>query len=252
MRIAVAVKVVPDDQDVVVSPDGTLDLSKAKPAISAYDLSAIEAAVQLADANPESSVTIVSAGHGYVDDSKLKKNLLARGAEDLLLILDESLDGAASYETAQVLAGAIEGRGGFDLVICGDGSADEFAQSVDVALACALDAPIVSAVDSLEVNGGVLRCRRLLEEEVQEVEVPLPAVVSVVPSIALPRIPGMRDILAAGKKPVETQSLGGAIEPTAAVIGWRQPSTATRKQSVEDASEEDAVQRFVDALKASL
>lgn len=33
-------------------------------------------------------------------------------------------------------------------------------------------------------------------------EVSLPAVISVVPDIALPRICGMKDILAAGKKPV--------------------------------------------------
>lgn len=49
MNIAVLVKVVPDDQDIQVRADRTLDLSKAKPKVSEYDLNAIEAAVQLAE-----------------------------------------------------------------------------------------------------------------------------------------------------------------------------------------------------------
>ena len=48
MNIVVCCKVVPDDQDIQVAADGTLDYSKAKPIVSAYDLNAIEAAVQLA------------------------------------------------------------------------------------------------------------------------------------------------------------------------------------------------------------
>ena len=51
VKIAVAFKVVPDDQDIQVSADGTLDYSKAKNTVSAYDLNAIEAAAQLAAAN---------------------------------------------------------------------------------------------------------------------------------------------------------------------------------------------------------
>ena len=50
MNIVVCCKVVPDDQDIQVAADGTLDYSKAKPIVSAYDLNAIEAAAQLAAA----------------------------------------------------------------------------------------------------------------------------------------------------------------------------------------------------------
>ena len=48
MKIVVAVKVVPDDQDIFVSPDRSLDYSKAKPKISEYDKNALEAAAQFA------------------------------------------------------------------------------------------------------------------------------------------------------------------------------------------------------------
>ena len=48
MNIYVAVKVVPDDADIAVAADRTLDYSKARPTVSTYDLNAIEAGAQLA------------------------------------------------------------------------------------------------------------------------------------------------------------------------------------------------------------
>ena len=51
MNIIVAFKVVPDDQDIQVTADGSLDASKAPQKVSEYDLNAIEAAAQLAAAN---------------------------------------------------------------------------------------------------------------------------------------------------------------------------------------------------------
>ena len=62
VKIAVAFKVVPDDQDIQVASDGTLDFSKAKGTVSTYDLNALEAAAQLAAANPGSTVTAVTVG----------------------------------------------------------------------------------------------------------------------------------------------------------------------------------------------
>ena len=44
VKIAVAFKVVPDDQDIQVASDRSLDFSKAKGMVSAYDLNALEAA----------------------------------------------------------------------------------------------------------------------------------------------------------------------------------------------------------------
>lgn len=80
MNIVVAVKVVPDDQDIQVAASGELDMSKAHQTISAYDVNAIEAAAQLAASVGDSKVTVVTVGPAVIDDSKLKKNILARGA----------------------------------------------------------------------------------------------------------------------------------------------------------------------------
>ena len=96
MNIIVALKVVPDDQDITAAADGSLDMSKAHQIVSAYDLNAIEAAAQLAEAQGDSSVKAVTVGGAAIDDSKLKKNILARGVDELFMVAD---DAAAEFST---------------------------------------------------------------------------------------------------------------------------------------------------------
>lgn len=253
MNIFVSAKLVPDDQDIQVASDRSLDFSKAKPVISTYDLNAIEAAAQLASTCEGSTVKVVSVGPAEIDDSKLKKNLLARGTNELVLVADDALQGADARRTAKALAAAISSQGDFDLIICGDGSADEYAQQVDVQLACELGVPVVTSAKSIEIKGDAIEVKRVLEDEIQIVQVSLPAVVSVVPDIALPRIPGMKDILQAGKKPMNvgpnTCDLG---EASVEVVSCAAPEPAPRKQDVLDASQDGAIEHFAQALKAAL
>ncbi len=62
MKIVVSFKVVPDDQDIQVSGDGSLDYAKAHQIVSTYDLNAMEAAAQLAAANEGSEVVGITVG----------------------------------------------------------------------------------------------------------------------------------------------------------------------------------------------
>ena len=252
MNIVAAFKVVPDDQDIQVSADGTPDYSKAKNTVSAYDLNAIEAAAQLAAANEGSNVVAVTVGGADIDDSKLKKNVLARGVDELYMTADDACKGLDARATAVALAELVSKVGDFDVVLCGDGSADNYAQQVDVQLADALGLPVVTAVSAVSVEGAVATCDRMLETQLQTVQVDLPAVISVVPDIALPRIPGMKDILAAGKKPMGVAGADGAYESALEVLSCKAPEQAERKLEVMDASEDGAIEKFAAALKAAL
>ena len=253
MNIFVAAKLVPDDQDIQVAADRSLNFSKAKPIVSAYDLNAIEAAAQISAAVDGAVLKVVSVGPASVDDSKLKKNLLARGTDELVLVADDALADADARRTAKALADAIQAQGGFDLVICGDGSADEYAQQVDVQLACELGVPVVTAAKSIEVADGAALVERVLEDEVQTIRVALPAVISVVPDVALPRIPGMKDILQAGKKPMNVSASAGDLADAArTVVSCAAPEPAPRKLDVQDASKDGAIANFAQALKAAL
>ena len=252
MNIVAAFKVVPDDQDIQVSADGTLDYSKAKNTVSAYDLNAIEAAVQLASAHEDSKVVCVSVADAKADDSKLKKGILARGVDELVMIADDACADLDAHATAAMLARLVDGLDAADLIVCGDGSADNYAQQVDVQLADALDLPVVTAVSAVSVEGAVATCDRMLETQLQTVQVDLPAVISVVPDIALPRIPGMKDILAAGKKPMNVAGADGAYESSIEVASCLAPKQADRKREILEASADGAIEQFAAALKAAL
>lgn len=252
MDIAVLFKVVPDDQDIQVKADRTLDFSKAKPKVSEYDLNAIEEAAQLAAANPGSKVVAITVGPKSIDDSKLKKNVLARGVDELVMVADDSLDGLDAYATAAALAKAVESAGSFDVLIAGDGSADNYAQQVPVQLACAMGLPVVTAATKVEVDGASATVERTLEDAVETVRVALPAVVAVTPDAALPRIPGMKDILAAGKKPAAISAEQAPTASVTEVVSCLAPESADRKLVVLDAKADGAIAEFAAALKAAL
>ena len=252
MNIVAAFNVVPDDQDIQVASDRSLDYSKAKNTVSAYDLNALEAAAQLAAAEPGSKVVAVSAGPASIDDSKLKKNVLARGVDELYLTADDACANLDANATVAALAELLSKVGAWDVVLCGDGSADNYAQQVDVQLAARLGVPVVNGATRIAAKGGALEVERTLEDVVETVEVPLPAVVSVTPDIAEPRIPGMKDILAAGKKPMNVAAADASFDAKVEVVSCQAPEQAERKLEIIDASEDGAIERFAAALKAAL
>ena len=250
MNIVVAVKVVPDDQDIQVTASGELDMSKAPKVVSAYDLNAIEAAAQLAAAVGDSTVSAVAVGGASIDDSKLKKNILARGVDQLFMVADDAAADLDAHATAACLASQIQACG-YDVVICGDGSADNYAQQVDVQLAAALGVPSVNGVVKIEANGATITAERKLEDVVEVVEVPVPCVLAVSPDVALPRIPGMKDILKAGKKPMNVTAASDVAAAAVTTVEVKAPEAAERKLVVNEASDE-AIAEFAAALKAAL
>lgn len=252
MNIIVPVKVLADDQDIVITADGSLDDSKAQRIASAYDLNAIEAAAQLAAAHEGSRVVAISVADAKADNTKLKKTILARGVDELIMIADDERAALDAHATAAELAYLVRQVGAFDIVLCGDGSADNYAQQVDVQLADAMNLPVVTAVSSIAVENGIATCDRMLEGEIQTVQVELPAVVSVVPDVATPRIPGMKDILSAGKKPSSVVPSEGSVKPSIEVIETSAFQQAERRQELLDAAVEGDVDKFVAALKTAL
>ena len=251
MKIVVAFKVVPDDQDIQVSADGSLDFSKAHQVVSTYDLNAMEAAAQLAGSAGGSTVAM-TVGPAAIDDGKLKKNVLARGIDELVMTADDACANMDAHATAQALAALTAKIGEFDVIISGDGSADAYTQQVDVQLAATLNLPFVNGVTSIAAQGDVLVVERTLEDVIETVEVPLPAIVSVTPDVALPRIPGMKDILAAGKKPMDVAAAENTYSSVVKVVGCKAPEQASRKLEIYEASDADAIEQFVAALKAAL
>jgi len=206
MNIVVCYKVTPDAEDIETKADRSISVERAEWNIGEYDLMAVEAGVALAE-SAGGAVSALSVGTKRVAGSKAKKDILSRGPDDLYLVADDALAVVDTATTASLLAKAIGKRGEYDLVICGEGSSDLYFQQVGLQLGERLGVPTVNAVSKIELEDGKLVVERSLEGEVQVLEVPLPAVISVTTDINQPRLPSMKEILKAGKKPTTEWSL---------------------------------------------
>lgn len=242
MNVLVACKILPDDQDIQVASDGELDFSRASQVVSEYDLNAIEAAAAL---KGDGRVVAITVGNESADDSKVKKSILARGVDELFqTICNGSLDTRA---TAKELAKLVEKTGAFDVVLVGDGSADYYAKQTGAQLAALLDVPYVSNVIEATAEDATLTAKRLNGNEIEIVSVEAPCVMAIAPDFAEPRICGMRDILAAGKKPSAVATSDETPSEAIQEISLKAPANVDREMQIfED------VDSFVAAVKGIL
>jgi len=240
MKIVVAYKWAPNPQDASVDGGGVVDWSRAKPGISEYDPVAVELARRLADATG-GEVIGVTAGTKKVDASMARKAALSRGLDRAVIVADDSLEGAGTTELAAALAAAIRHIGDVDLVITGDSSVDVGAKMVPTVLAGQLGWPSVGEVTAVSGEAGALRVERDTAGGTQVLEISGPAVLAASTDAAVPRVPGMRDILAAGKKPVEALDTATLDLPaggtTVTVTGTSRPDLKARKGQMIDAND---------------
>ncbi|MBM4762865.1 electron transfer flavoprotein subunit beta/FixA family protein [Bacillus sp. B15-48] len=252
MKALVCYKYVPDEADIVVDQaTKTLNMDKVKSKVSEYDRNAIELGVTLGES---SGFTVESLTVGK-NVKASTTDVLARGIEKAYYV---EADGLESSVVAKAIVEAVKKIGGVDLVICGEGSGDQYSQQVGPRVAALLDYQLVSYVSSFNVNGETFTAERKLEDGNEIVQVSSPTVVTVLSDINTPRIPGMKQILSAKKKPSEAISLADLLSPdqieskiTIKKVG---PSIQDRKQIRMNADGESvkvAVEKLVQQLKAN-
>lgn len=199
MKILVCVK-----QSVMVpkyvefSPDGgdvdpafmTRDLSEA-------DAYAIEAALLLKEARGIGEVVVVTAGE--IASDEVLRQCLARGADTALRVAVTGSEIHDPVLVARKLAVAVRQEAP-DLVMCGVQSGDAAQQSTGPALASSLGWPVVSVVTRIEVSDGLVLAEREFEGGLREqVEVALPAVVTVQIGANTPRYGSFKGMMKAKK-----------------------------------------------------
>jgi electron transfer flavoprotein beta subunit len=199
LNIITCFKWVIDEAYIKVGPSRELDLEWVDYKLSDYDRNAIEEAMRLKDINGGSVVAVTL---GSPDATKGIKDALSRGPEKAVFINDPSFENLEPSQTASILAEVIGTQLDYDLIICGEGSSDLYAQQVGPRLAELLGIPCISFVSKLEVKDNQVVAERKMEDGIEVLSVALPALVTVLPDINSPRIPGLKDTLAASKKPV--------------------------------------------------
>lgn len=253
MNIVVCVKIAPDPEDLEIGSDGSVSTAHAEWSIGGFDLPALEAGVRLAEMHG-GKVIALSAGPSSINQSKIKKDILSRGADELVLVVDETLQDASTAETARVLAAAIHKMEDVQLAFFGEGSADLYFQQTGAQVGERLGWLCLNAVQDVRlIEHGMLEIQRTLDVEMQVLDVPLPAALSVTSDICEPRLASMRAILQASRKPVIEWSLADiGIENLAAsveILAVQAPPRTARKGVVLGGSVEEAVRSLLNNLK---
>jgi electron transfer flavoprotein beta subunit len=169
--------------------------------IADFDGYAVEVALRFVEQNPPGEVVVISLGPDGVQET-LRKALGMGVDRAVQLKADEvPFDGMA---IATALAAELR-DGGYDLILFGRMATDSANQAVGPMTAQLLGLPCVTAVSKLEVAGGRGKAQRQLEGATESIEFPLPAVVTIDEGVARPRLPSLKGIMAAKKKPLEVK-----------------------------------------------
>jgi electron transfer flavoprotein beta subunit len=199
LKIVACYKWVADEADIKIKSDLTVDTAKAKGKISDYDKNAIEAAVQSAK-QLDGKCAGLTFGTSKAKESL--KDALSRGLEEAYWINANEAESADGNVTAKALAAALTKIGDVNLVICAEGASDTYARQTAPRVGAILDWPVITSVVDLKIDGNTLTAVRRLEKCSETVRAEMPAVVSVLPEINTPTVPGLKALMAAGKKPV--------------------------------------------------
>ena len=249
MRILVCYKYIRDEEQISVRPDRTLETDKAAWVISPYDLNAIEAGMKLAAAVGDSSVEVITIAGDVLDNSKMRKAVLARGPAKMYGVRSESCGDQLS--SVCVMKQAIDKIGGADLIICGDGSGDMYSQMFGSILGACMGITALNSVSGLEWLDGSLHAARTAGGRTEHYTLTLPAVVSVTSDICPAHIPSMKEILAAGKKPVELLDASELTwsESSAEELSVLAPESTERLKQIFRLSDDGGLDEFAKAIR---
>ena len=193
MNIIVCLKQVPDTTDVKIDPNtNTLIRQGVKAIINPLDSYALEEGVRLKERH-SGKVTAISMGPPQAVD--MLRDAIAVGADEAVLLSDIAFAGSDTLATAAALAKAAEKIKTYDLIICGRQTLDGDTGQVGPELAENLGIPFIAYVSKIEeIANGKIRVQRMVEDGYETIEALLPAVITVVKEINVPRMPSLRGV----------------------------------------------------------
>ena len=241
MKILVPVKRVPDPTQKAKLKDGHIDLTGASWIVNTFDEYAVETALRLLENGaentrlPDTEIVVVSLGPD--EAAKEIRTCLAMGADRAIHVVtrDEEIDALIVVEVLRAIVAAEKP----DLVVMGKQAVDGDANQVGQMLAGKLGWPQATFAASIELGGDKrsLLVGREVDGGVEYKRVPVPAIVTVdlrivgtksVINGVTPashaysgegaRLPSLKGIMAAKKKPMTTAKLADYNPPPKAMV----------------------------------
>jgi electron transfer flavoprotein beta subunit len=224
LTIAVLIKQVPDMDAVRIDRTTGRIVPSAQLGMSSYDEYAVEAALRLKESFG-GEVVAAAAGPASVRD--VITRALAMGADRGMHLEMEDVNATDTLGMAAILSDALRPLA-CSLVIAGQTSDDLEAGQVGAQVAELLTMPVISNVVEIQIDEGGLLVRRDMEDGYQTVRSSLPAVLLSSTGLDQPRLPSLKGIMAAKKKPVDTFAVSIREERC---LAWETPEVPAKAVS---------------------
>ena len=188
MKIIVCIKQVPGTTEVDIDPEtGTLMREGIEAVVNPLDLYAIEEALRLKE---KFGGTIVSLSMGPPQAEQAMREALALGCDEAILLTDRAVAGADTWATSFTLRKSIEKIGVFDLIFCGRQAIDGDTAQIGPQVADYLNVPQVTYVFEIEkILKKSIIVKKRLEDGYERVQCNLPALLTVIGELNVPRYP---------------------------------------------------------------
>jgi len=167
---------------------------------------------------------------------------LAIGADDAIRV---DTDPKSSMFVAKQIA---EQAKDFDLILTGKETIDYNGSEVGAMIAEYLDLPYVSYGTNLEVSGSTATITRDIEGGSEVSEIALPLVVSAAKGMAEQKIPNMRGIMMAKRKPLNVVPAAGG-EDLAVVSSFELPAGKTEVKMIDPENMDELVRLLQEEAK---
>ena len=191
MEILVCIKQVPGSNKVEVDPvTGVLKRDGADSKMNPYDLYALEVGLELRE-QYGGKVSVLTMGPPQA--KAVLYEAFAMGADEGALITDRKFGGADVLATSYTLSQGIKKFGKFDLILCGLQTTDGDTAQVGPEVSETLGIPCVCNVSaSGAVKAGGITVMMDMPEDIEEVKVSFPCLLTVQKDIMQPRLPSYK------------------------------------------------------------
>ncbi len=205
MRILVCVKRVPmtGGRIVLTADEQVIETRHLGFTISPHEECGVEEAVRLVEAHGGESVVLTL---GPPEAEEQLRECMAIGADRAVHLVTDGEEWDPQAAAAAIVDAVRADGTAFDLLVFGNESADAGNYQVGIRVAYALGLPVVTGLKGLSVQDGRVRCEREAGGGRDVYEVPLPAVVTVLEGLNLPRYPSVPGRMRAQRKPVASSS----------------------------------------------
>ena len=198
MHLVVCIKQVPETTDIRIDPESnTLIREGVAATINPFDMYAIEEALRIRE-TLGGQVTALTMGPPQAENAL--REAIAMGADRGILLSDPAFAGSDTWATSYTLSMALRKMADFSLILCGKQAVDGDTAQVGPGIAAHLNIPQITFVRRIQkISANSIVALRMLDDGTEIMEGSLPCVLTIVKEINTPRMPSLKNIIAARK-----------------------------------------------------